>query len=562
MAKTLDHFEHRVRVDQVLDHISRNNKIKSPVRLHRWLFEIHRMIHAGGSEPLGRRYSSGLIEALDIRAHRRDVVEQLESGAAANIQHVRKPVLGYKFAGPSIHMKLIGPRSRDAFLGPVLAVAETLIAGVGERLLAIGNWQKEILWWSKMRGTRLDGRMTRHLELLHHIERRSDVNPVEYRFVHGSCQLSVPVAKEYGRMLPRIVQAYHGEGFAFEMGSPARLATGVTPLDEWRPFWRHEPPSHRHVGISLRDAWFIRLTAECLGPAPSLVIGNSHGISTLLIAELLKPHPLDAIDAETSRGSDTGTLLTRRVAERLGLDIHITRGFSPQDLDKACRSDQYGFVLVDGDHTDEQIMLDYLGIADRLADRCVVYFHDVGLRTMDTGWLRVREHAQARGLRGFDLSASDFGSTLLVRDIPELERMLELTCPGLRSHSTSYHAGLEAPMPEHLPDTDRLVLKAGEQVAFFGAGNDLEYQGHFILSHPERVTGIFDDNPTLVGSKRFGIDVLASSELSRMAVKHVVISTHSNIDQVRERIALLKPDATIYPREGLLAPARVFCVPQ
>lgn len=363
-------------------------------------------------------------------------------------------------------------------------------------------------------------------------------------------------------MLPRIIEAYHQEGFAFEMGSPARLATGVTPLDEWRPYWRNEPPSHRHVGISLRDAWFIRMVADSLGPVPSLVIGNSHGISTLLIADQLKPKPLDAIDAETSHGSDFGTRLTERIADRLGLDVRITPGFSPQNLDQACRSDSYGFILIDGEHTNEQIVLDFEGIVDRLADRCVVYLHDVGLRDMDAGWLRVRERADSLGLRGFDLSASDFGSTLLVRGVPELERALELTCPGLRCHATAYHGGLEVSMPSHFAESDRLVLKPGERVAFFGAGRDLAEQGHFILSHPDRVAGVFDDHPNAGATKRFGVDVQLGDTIANTDASAVVISTHAHMDSVRERLAVLAPALPVYPRPGQLPPVRVFCQPE
>lgn len=346
------------------------------------------------------------------------------------------------------------------------------------------------------------------------------------------------------------------------MGSPARLATGVTPLNEWRPLWRNEPPNIRHVGISLRDAWFIRLLTDALGPVPSLVIGNSHGVSTLLIAELLKPSPLDAIDAETSQGSSNGTQLTRRVARRLGLDVEVTSGFSPQDLESACRSSRYGFVLIDGEHTNEQLLLDFQGVFDRLDERCVVYCHDVGLRDMDAGWLKVRELAEPAGFRGFDLSASDFGSTVLLRGLPELERMLELTCPGLRCHSSAYHAGLEVAMPSHFPDTDRLVLGQGERVAFFGAGNDLSQYGHFMLSHPDRVAGLFDDNPSLVGTERYGVQVAAGDMLSAAKPDAIVISTHAYTDPVRARVAELMPDANVYPRPGLMSPVRVFCVPQ
>jgi hypothetical protein len=346
------------------------------------------------------------------------------------------------------------------------------------------------------------------------------------------------------------------------MGSPARLATGVTPLDEWRPLWRNEPPSVRHVGISLRDAWFIRLLTDALGPVPSLVIGNSHGISTLLIAELLRPEPLDAIDAETSQGSSQGTQLTHRVALRLGLDVAVTAGFSPNDLESACRSSVYGFVLIDGEHTNEQLLLDYQGVVDRLDERCVIYCHDIGLRDMDAGWLKVRELAEPAGFRGFDLSASDFGSTVLVRGLPEIERMLERTCPGLRCHSSAYHAGLEVAMPSHFPDSDRLVLGPGQRVAFYGAGSDLEQYGHFMLSHPDRVAGLCDDNQGLVGTKRYGIAVSAGHTLASAKPDAIVISTHANRERVRARVAELIPHANVYPRPGLMSPVRVFCMPQ
>lgn len=362
-------------------------------------------------------------------------------------------------------------------------------------------------------------------------------------------------------MLPRIVDAYFEEGHVFEMGSPALLGTGVTPVETWTPYRLHQTPRHSHVGISLRDAWFIRLCADALGPARSLVIGNSHGISTMLIAEALRPEPLDAIDAETSMGSDSGTELTRRVAERLGLDVRVTTGFSPQDLDAACRFDSYGFVMIDGEHTDEQILLDFQGIAHRCAERCIVFLHDVGLRDMDRGWLRVREIAAPMGFRGFDFSASDFGSSVLVRGVPELERMLERTCPGLRSHTISYHAGLSLPMPGHRPETDMLVLEPGERVAFYGSGNDLEHQGHFIVAHPDRVAGIFDDDPDRVGGERFGMTIQPGNALRTSNASAIVIATHAHMEAVRARAAERCPHIATYPRPGTLAPARVFCRP-
>jgi len=370
-------------------------------------------------------------------------------------------------------------------------------------------------------------------------------------------------------MFPRIVDAYTNEGYVFEMGSPGVLWTGVTPREQWRPRRLYETPSHRQIAISIRDAWFFLLVGDALkeandqGEQAGLVIGNSFGISTVMIAQMLAPAPIDAIDAETSNGSAEGSALTRRVCGRLGLDVQVTRGFSPQDLDGACRRERYSFVLIDGEHTDEQIVQDFNGIKDRLSERCVVFLHDVGLRDMDAGWLAVQQIAAPMGLRGFDLSATDSGSSVLVRGVGSLERMLEQTCPGLRTHNDVYHAGLQIPMPPMRAETDVLVVDDGERVAFFGAGQDLAHYGGFILRSPGSIAGVFDDDPAKVGQTRYGQIVRAGDELGGANADAVVLSTHGHADSARARVRALAPGLIerVYPRAGLSVPTRVVRPP-
>jgi hypothetical protein len=370
-------------------------------------------------------------------------------------------------------------------------------------------------------------------------------------------------------MLPSVIDAYSQEGFVFEFGSPGMLWTGLTPRDEWRPRWRYETPSYRQIAISIRDAWFFRVIADSLSKINNqkenagLVIGNSYGISTVIMAELMRPVIIDAIDAEVSMGSDEGSSLTRRVCRRLDLDVQVTKGFSPQDIDKACRRDQYSFVMVDGEHTNKQIVDDFLGIKDRLTDRCVVFFHDVGLRDMDSGWLKVQEIAEPMGLKGYDLSATDSGSCLLVRGVVDLERMLGQSCPGLRAYNDVYHAGLNLKMPVMRPDTDTLVIRDNQRVAFFGAGNDLEAYGQFILSNREHVAGIYDDDPQKTGTMRYGVEIRRGSELAQAQADAIVIATHSYTEQARARVCDLLPalQTRVYPRNGLAVPTRVLRVP-
>ncbi len=369
-------------------------------------------------------------------------------------------------------------------------------------------------------------------------------------------------------MLPRLVDAYHDAGFVFELGSPAMLWCGVTPRAEWTPRPRFGPLNHRQIAVGLRDAWFFRLIADAFDAAglrtedgAAFVIGNSYGVSTLMIAELFRPMSVDAIDAETSCGSGEGSELTRRLAAQLELDVRVTAGFSPQEIDRACRSPRYQLAFIDGEHTDEQIVIDFDGVADRLDDPCVVVLHDVGLRDMDAGWLAVRERAAGLGFRGFDLSATDSGSTVLVRGLPDLERYLERTCPGLRAFNDTYHAGLSVPTPPQRPETDLLVVRDDQTVAFFGAGRDLAAYGHFMLAHPDRVEAIYDDDASKTGRRRYGVPIRAAEDLASSAADMIVISTHGYLDAARRRIAELRPDLDAWPRVGLIPPTRVVATP-
>ena len=55
-----------------------------------------------------------------------------------------------------------------------------------------------------------------------------------------------------------------------------------------------------------------------------------------------------------------------------------------------------------------------MGVADRLADRCAVVFHDVGLCGMDEGWEHIKRLARPMSLKPFDLTFTDYGLTVLL----------------------------------------------------------------------------------------------------------------------------------------------------
>jgi len=39
--------------------------------------------------------------------------------------------------------------------------------------------------------------------------------------------------------------------------------------------------------------------------------------------------------------------------------VQLTKGFSPQDLDRACHADAYDFIFIDGGHTNDQLVADF-----------------------------------------------------------------------------------------------------------------------------------------------------------------------------------------------------------
>ena len=244
-------------------------------------------------------------------------------------------------------------------------------------------------------------------------------------------------------MRPNVVEAYYQEGYRLLMGSPRVLVSGVEPIDhrlrisdgtDQLPPWLW--------GMTLRDMYLFELIGRELNPDRAMVIGNAYGIGVNSIGDALRPVRIDAIDAETDgEWSAHGSELTRRVASRLGIDLKLTKGWSPRDIDEACRFDEYDLCFIDGEHTNEQMLADFDGIRDRLADRCAVVFHDVGQLGMQPAWQQIRRDTAGEGFAAHEVTFTDVGTCVLLRGMPELSRMLSITCHGFYDENVRYHAG-------------------------------------------------------------------------------------------------------------------------
>ncbi len=217
----------------------------------------------------------------------------------------------------------------------------------------------------------------------------------------------------------KVVEAYGNFGYQVLLSNPDCLATRLAK--EGRPL-------SISFAITLTDILLFQWIAGSAPWRQALVIGNAFGFSTFVIAALCPDCFVDVIDAEVEGFENrTGSELTRKIAESFFPRVQLTKGFSPQDLPKACRFDQYDFIFIDGMHTDSQLIKDFEAIRAHRSDNSVVYCHDVGMARMTGAWSHIKSHLLDPDDAAFDLHFSNFGCTVVMKGHHELRRFFERT---------------------------------------------------------------------------------------------------------------------------------------
>jgi predicted O-methyltransferase YrrM len=223
--------------------------------------------------------------------------------------------------------------------------------------------------------------------------------------------------------IAKVIEAYKTLGYEVLLGNPdclsARLRKGNKLIEA-------------SFAISLSDILVFQWIAGFAPWQRGLVIGNSFGFSTLLIAGLCPACDVDAIDAEIEGSENVlGSQLTREIAKENFPSVRLTTGFSPQDLPKACRFETYDFFFIDGLHTNEQLIADFRGISERRDKNSVVYLHDVGMAKMIFAWSTIKSQFLARTDSAFDLNFTSSGSAIVISGYPELKRFMRNCCRSL-----------------------------------------------------------------------------------------------------------------------------------
>eukprot|EP00747_Dinoflagellata_sp_TGD_P169702 gnl/TRDRNA2_/TRDRNA2_199378_c0_seq1.p1 gnl/TRDRNA2_/TRDRNA2_199378_c0~~gnl/TRDRNA2_/TRDRNA2_199378_c0_seq1.p1 ORF type:complete len:280 (-),score=33.62 gnl/TRDRNA2_/TRDRNA2_199378_c0_seq1:56-895(-) len=222
------------------------------------------------------------------------------------------------------------------------------------------------------------------------------------RISHLICALCVPLSCTLALRVPppnfnnsgTVGKSLIGVNNTFTRATKEMVDKLISDMEKTYAKYGHQFSSkvqHHHKGMTLEkdfgttggsimpcDFELMLDLKSRIRPTHIFGVGNAFGLSTLALATVFPEAAVDVIDAEIEGASnEKGVDLTRRIAHDQGLNVSITKGFSPQDTEKALRGDTYQLVLIDGKHTKKNMLNDYKGIKRHLTESSVVLFHDV-----------------------------------------------------------------------------------------------------------------------------------------------------------------------------------------
>ncbi|MBL6935283.1 MAG: class I SAM-dependent methyltransferase [Alphaproteobacteria bacterium] len=213
-------------------------------------------------------------------------------------------------------------------------------------------------------------------------------------------------------ILNRLVDVYEKRGFEIATGLNASHFDDFTAA----PFtWlmRDGRSFTNGLGITIGEVYFLECLLADLAPLRIFVIGNSFGWSTLALALLAPQAKVVAIDAGFDENSLEGISLTNRIASEEGLDVTVVEATAPQDVAAVIAEHLDGavdFALIDGKHTNEQIVLDFDAVRACAAPHCAYLFHDVFEFSLQQGF---SQNQDTSGLSGGILRGTTSGMGLL-----------------------------------------------------------------------------------------------------------------------------------------------------
>jgi len=133
-------------------------------------------------------------------------------------------------------------------------------------------------------------------------------------------------------------------------------------------------------GISPLEIYFLESLFTDYRPSRIFAIGNAFGWSTLALSIIVPEARTICIDACQDAGYEEGRRITNLIALKEGLNASVVKGISPTDVETIIKAEfnaPIDFAFIDGWHTNEQILADFLACRRLASPDCVYLFHDV-----------------------------------------------------------------------------------------------------------------------------------------------------------------------------------------
>ena len=208
-------------------------------------------------------------------------------------------------------------------------------------------------------------------------------------------------------------------------------STGVFRfLQRFRLRRQDPPPIYLSTGggVAVDELYFLEHLVPALAPQHAYLLGIGAGWSTVALGLLAPQTRFVGLDwLSEGEHAERGFQLTRRLAERIGMQLQLHVGRSPHDVPGILGGGQpLDFAFIHGLHTNEQVLLDFEAVLPYLAPRCLVLFHDVLSWSMLEGWERIAARGRELGLEGLLLRRTASGMGVLYRDVtPAVRSVLE-----------------------------------------------------------------------------------------------------------------------------------------
>lgn len=240
-------------------------------------------------------------------------------------------------------------------------------------------------------------------------------------------------------LLADLVSIYRTLGFEPSFGlNPLREGSGNAPFCYFYDK-RRDNFMNTGGGLALDELWLIEQISSVLSPATIYTIGVAMGWSTTAFC-LLNPHASVIGIDNCVEGTDAerAVMVAMKAASLFDLRFKLFIGSSPEDVPASLAgSPSVDMALIDGLHTNSQIVKDFEALLPYISESSVILFHDVLNFNMMDGFHDICSTAAAEGFESRILRRTSSGMGVLYRNVTEpvidviesFHQHFELKCP-------------------------------------------------------------------------------------------------------------------------------------